>query len=315
VILVSGSSGFIGRRLCAYAAKNGHSIKAAVRSVDSHNISADALIVGDIGPDTDWSSALQGVDVIIHLAARVHVMKEASKYPLAEYRRVNVDETRNLALSAAKEGVKRFVFVSTIKVNGESTHKKPFEEKDPPAPADPYSISKWEAEQALLEVSFRTGLEIVILRPPLVYGPGVKGNLLALMKYVDKGYPLPFGKISNKRSFISLDNLVDALLTSATVPECAGMTFLVSDGHTLSTSDLVKIIARAMNRKTNLINIPEGLFSILGMVVPPLRPVIDRLTGSLVVDSSLFGHVTGWSPVQTVDEGIESMVSEYLRNK
>jgi len=315
-LLVSGANGFVGSKLCYSAKEKQYSVKAAVRSVDSHlNISADALIVGDIGPDTDWSSALQGVDVIIHLAARVHVMKEASKYPLAEYRRVNVDGTRNLALAAAKAGVKRFVFVSTIKVNGESTLEKPFTEEDIPAPRDPYAVSKWEAEEVLKDISSRTGLEVVVLRPPLVYGPGVKGNMLALMKYIDKGYPLPFGKINNKRSFISLDNLVDTLLASAAAPQCAGKTFLVSDGCALSTSDLVKRIAGAMNKKTNLINIPEGLFSILGMIVPPLRPVVDRLTDSLVVDSSLFNRVTGWSPIQSVEEGIEGMVSEYLRNK
>jgi nucleoside-diphosphate-sugar epimerase len=213
---------------------------------------------------------------------------------------------------AIRSGVERFVYVSTVKVNGENTTEKPFSENDVPSPQDAYSISKWEAEEALNDISSRTGLEIVIIRPPLVYGPGVKGNMLTLMRYVNRGYPLPFGGINNKRSFISLDNLADVLLRSVTKAECAGRTFLVSDGEDLSTSSLIKKIAGAMNKKAHLINIPEKVYSIVGAMVPALSPIIGRLTGSLVVDSTLFRSVAGWRPCQTVNDGVKAMVSEYL---
>jgi len=316
-ILITGSNGFVGGRLCRIVAEKGYSVRAVAR----HNIKPDqhvffdAVVVNDIGTSTDWSAVLKDIDVIIHLAARVHVMKESLKDPLAEYRRVNVEGTRNLALMAVQSGVKRLVYVSTIKVNGESTGEKPFCEKDIPSPQDAYSISKWEAEEALRDISSRTGLDIVTIRPPLVYGPGVKGNMLSLMRYIDRGYPLPFGGIHNKRSFISLDNLADVLLASATQAECAGQVFLVSDGEDLSISELIKRIAGAMNRKTHLINIPEKVFSVISSRVPALRPMIARLTGSLVIDSTRFRRVAGWRPPQTVNAGMMAMVSEYLLRK
>jgi nucleoside-diphosphate-sugar epimerase len=314
-VLVTGANGFVGQRLIEILAEAGHQVVAAVRGAKPTNLIYPKVAfspVGDIGPSTDWTPVLHGVDVIIHLAARVHVMKESLKDPLAEYRRVNVAGTRHLALMAIRSGVERFVYVSTVKVNGENTTEKPFSENDVPSPQEAYSISKWEAEEALNDISSRTGLEIVILRPPLVYGQGVKGNMLSLMRYVDRGYPLPFGGINNKRSFISLDNLADVLLTSATKTECAGRTFLVSDGEDLSTSELIKKIAGAMNRRAHLINIPEKFYSVVGAMVPALSPIIGRLTGSLVVDSSLFRRVAGWRPCQTVNNGVKAMVSEYL---
>jgi nucleoside-diphosphate-sugar epimerase len=317
-IVVSGANGFVGCRLIEILAEAGHQVVAAVRATKPlksvySNIAFSPI--GDIGPSTDWTPVLYGIDVIIHLAARVHVMRESLKDPLAAYRRVNVEGTRHLALMAVRSGVKRFVYISTVKVNGESTMEKPFSENDVPSPQDAYSISKWEAEEALNDISSRTGLEIVIIRPPLVYGPGVKGNMLTLMRYVDRGYPLPFGGINNKRSYISLDNLADVLLTSATKAECAGRTFLVSDGEDLSTSELIKKIAGVMNRKAHLINIPEKFYSFMAAMIPALSPIIGRLTGSLVVDSSLFRHVAGWRPCQTVNNGMKAMVSDYLLRK
>ncbi len=317
-ILVTGANGFVGQRLCYTLAEAGFKVRAAVRSARAADLSDPHIVIlpiGDIGPSTDWSAVLKDIDVIIHLAARVHVMKESLKDPLAEYRRVNVEGTRHLALMAARSGVKRFVYVSTVKVNGESTGEKPFSENDIPSPQDAYSISKWEAEEALRDISSRTGLEIVTIRPPLVYGPGVKGNMLSLMRYIDRGYPLPFGGIHNKRSFISLDNLADVLLASATKAECAGQVFLVSDGEDLSISELIKRIAGVMNRKTHLINIPEKVFSVISSRVPALRPMIARLTGSLVIDSTRFRRVAGWRPPQTVNAGMMAMVSEYLLRK
>ena len=290
-------------------------MRAAIRGerfIQNTEPNIEFLSIGDVGTQAEWSSYLKGIEIIIHLAARVHVMKESMADPLAEYRRINVDGTRHLALMAARSGVKRLVYVSTVKVNGERTEKEPFRDNDIPSPQDAYSISKWEAEEVLRDISSRSSLEIVIIRPPLVYGPGVKGNMLSLMRYVDRGYPLPFGGINNKRSFISLDNLVDVILTSAIKAECAGQTFLVSDGEDLSTSELIKLIAGAMNRKPRLINIPEKALSVIGSMVPVLRPFIDRLTGSLVIDSTRFRRVTGWIQPQTVTAGMKAMVLEYL---
>ncbi len=316
-LLVTGANGFVGSKLCHTAAEKGYSVRAVLKQIVKSRLPGglDFAVVNDIGPFTDWSAALKGMDVIIHLAARVHVMNESLKHPLAEYRRINVEGSRHLALMAVQAGVKRFVYVSTAKVNGESSGANPFRETDSPSPQDAYSISKWEAEEALHDISSRTGLEMVIMRPPLAYGPGVRGNMLKLLRYIDRGYPLPFGGISNKRSFISLDNLVDVLLMSATNTECAAQTFLISDGEDLSTSELIKLIAGAMNRNPHLINIPGKAFSIIGAMIPALRPMIGRLTESLVVDSTLFRSMTGWRPCQSVNDGIKSMVSEYLLSK
>ncbi len=317
-ILVTGANGFVGQRLSAILARAGHEVRAAVRS----SITSDQLLegvtvfsIGDFGPSTEWDAPLKGTEAIIHLAARVHVMKEPLKHPLAEYRRVNVEGTRRLAMTAARSGVRRFVYVSTIKVNGENTADKPFSEDDAPSPHDAYAVSKLEAEEALQEISSRTGLEVVIIRPPLVYGPGVKGNMLSLMRYIDRGYPLPFGGINNRRSFISLDNLSDVLSVAAIRAECAGRTFLVSDNEDISTRELIRHIAAAMNMKVHLINIPEKVFSIAEALLPIVRPLMSRVKGSLVIDSTRFRRVTGWGPIQTVNDGIRAMVSDYITGK
>lgn len=317
-ILVTGASGFVGGRLCRTSAEKGYAVRAIVRQVPSDFFvqdSVEAVEVADIGPSTDWTSALQDVDTVIHLAARVHVMKESLKDPLAEYRRVNVEGTRHFASAAIRAGVKRIVYVSTVKVNGEKTDQRPFNEQDIPSPQDHYATSKWEAEELLRDLSKRHGIEVVIIRPPLVYGPGVKGNMLRLMQYISRGYPLPLGNINNRRSLISLDNLVDVLLLSASRVECAGHTFLVSDGEDMSTPGLVKRIAEAMGRKPNLVNFPGEVFSLMAKVVPSLRPAAERLMSSLVVDSSKFREMCNWTPPQTIDDGIKSMVSDYLKRK
>ena len=316
--LITGANGSVGRRLCEKLAEMGYKVRAAIRSsrpVQNTLANIEFLSVGDIGPSTDWSAALTGIDVVIHLAARVHVMKDSSKDPLSEYRSVNVEGTRSLALAAVQAGVRRIVYVSTIKVNGEFNTDRPFREDDVPSPRDPYALSKWETEEALTNISNQSGLDVVIIRSPLVYGPGVKGNLLRLMHCIYRGYPLPFGDIHNSRSLISLDNLVDILFLSSFRTECAGRTFLVSDGEDLSTSDIIKLIAVSMDKKPHLINIPEKTFVFIGSRVPALRSIIGRLTGSLIIDSTRFRLATGWVPPQTVNAGIEAMVSEYLRRK
>ena len=315
-ILVTGANGFVGSRLCRTAFEKGYQIRAVVRqkigAIDSYG---DVVEVNDISPSTDWSSTLSGVDVVIHLAARVHVMSDSATDPLAEYRRVNVEGTRKLASMAEKAGVKRIVYVSTIKVNGEKTEGSPFREGDIPSPGDPYSVSKWEAEMVLHDLSVRGGIEVVIVRPPLVYGLGVKGNLLRLMQYIHRGYPLPFGGIRNSRSLISLDNLVDILLLSSARTECAGQTFVVSDGEDISTPCLIKKIADAMGKKPKLINFPGSVISFAAAIVPALKPVADRLTSSLTIDSSKFSNMLQWVPPQTVNEGVKSMVLDFLQDK
>ena len=229
-ILVTGASGFVGKSLTAELFRQGYAIGAAVRSTKSQVNNAEVVVVGEIDGKTDWTNALRSVDVVIHLAARVHVMRETSHNPLAEFRRLNVAGTEHLARSAAAAGVKRFVYVSSIKVNGEETlNGEAYTEQSNAAPQDPYGVSKWEAEQALQRVSKETGLEVVIVRPPLVYGAGVKGNFAPMISVVARGMPLPFASVNNKRSLIYVKNLVDALMLCATHQAAPGNTYLVSD--------------------------------------------------------------------------------------
>ncbi|MCE5195248.1 MAG: NAD-dependent epimerase/dehydratase family protein [Nitrospiraceae bacterium] len=316
-ILITGANGFIGRRVCQIFAEKGHFVRAAVRNNSFVHLNAniDVVHASDIDFSNAWKSVLTGVDVIVHLAARTHVMNETSKYPLAEYRKVNVEGTRRLASMAVQAGVRRIVYVSTIKVNGESTGERAFREYDIPSPQDPYAISKWESEEVLRDFSVRHGLEVVIIRPPLVYGPGVKGNLLKLMKYIYHRYPIPFGGIQNRRSFISLDNLVDVLILSATNAVCNGHTFLVSDGEDISTTALVSKIAEAMDIKTNLIKFPYKTISLITKVFPSLQYISDRLTSSLAVDNSKFKRMFDWIPPQTIQDGIKAMVACYTEGR
>ena len=267
-----------------------------------------SVAVGDIGADTNWSAAIAGVDCVIHCAARAHVMHETAGDALAAYRAVNVDGSRRLAEQAAAAGVRRLVYLSSIKVNGEQTALgAPFSFLDTPAPEDAYGISKWEAEQALWDVSAQTGLEVVVVRPPLVYGPGVKGNLARLLKLVRSGVPLPLGAVQNKRSLIGLDNLVDLLIRCVYHPAAAGQTFLVSDGEDLSTPDLLRHMAAAMGRSARLVPVPVPLLRLAGSALGK-RAEIDRLVGSLQINSSHTRQVLGWTPPVSIQEGIRRMV-------
>jgi nucleoside-diphosphate-sugar epimerase len=306
-ILITGASGFVGKSLTAQLLRQGHSVRAAVRSRATAIEGAEALVVGDINGDTDWAETLNDVDVIIHLAARVHVVTEHSVNPLTEFRKVNMDGTRRLADFAAKTGVKRLVYVSSIGVNG-SEALFPFNELDGPNPKNDYAVSKWEAEQALHKVAAETILEVVIIRPPLVYGFGAPGNFAQMTKVLAKGIPLPFASVRNQRSLIYIENLVDALILCSTHPNAAGQTYLVSDGQDISTPDLLRKLSNAMRKPVKLLPCSPTFIRLAGRLFGKLEQV-DRLLGSLQVDSSKIRRELGWQPPFTLDKGLKATVS------
>ena len=255
-------------------------------------------MTGDIGPDTDWAAAVSGVSVIVHLAARVHVTREGSANPLDEFRRVNVAGTESLLRHAGAAGVRRVVYLSSLKVNGESGT---YSEVDAPRPEDPYAISKYEAEQIVASIGRATRMEVVIVRPPLVYGPGARANFHALLRAVRRGVPLPLGAIMNRRSLVGLENLVDFIITCITHPAAAGQTFFVSDGDDLSTAELVRRIARTFDRPARLLWIPAPLLYAAATLFGQ-RVRARKLFGSLAVDISKARRVLGWTPPYTVDD-------------
>lgn len=298
----------MGKYLCAELNRRNFKLKAALRTsvIDFNNI--EQVLVSSINGATDWSAALRDIDVVIHLAARVHVMADFSAEPLAEFRQVNVEGTRQLAVLAVRAGVKRFVYVSSIKANGEEAGK-PYTELDKPNPQDFYGISKWEAEQALYQVSAETGLQIVIVRPPLVYGAGVQGNFAQMIKVISKGIPLPFASVKNLRSLIYVENLVDALILCATHPSAAGHTYLVSDGEDVSTPDLLRRLSKAMEKSAILMPCNPILMKFLGRLIGKSDQVA-KLLGSLQVDSSKVCRELGWKPLFTMDDGLKATVSK-----
>lgn len=309
IVAVTGANGFVGRALCQHLQAQGLSVRAITRSAET---AKDAWAVGDLGPGTDWSQSLQGVDCVVHCAARVHVLQDIEPDPLRSYRRVNVEGSRSLAVAAAAAGVRRLVFLSSLKVHGERTEPgHPFTSGMPPAPEDAYGQSKLEAEQALHEVAGRTGLELVVVRPPLVYGPGVKANFLRLMNAVARGTPLPLGAVDNRRSLLGLDNLTDLLLQCVKHPAAAGHTFLASDGQDLSTPELVRALARAMGRPARLWPVPVAWLRLAGRLLGR-GPQIDRLIGSLQVDIGHTRQVLGWMPRLTVEQGLRLAVQDVL---
>jgi len=270
----------------------------------------DAVVVGDIGPDTDWGAAFDGVECILHLASPSDPQRGSPAESLAGYRRVNVAGSRRLAEQAAAAGARRLVFMSTIKVNGERTAERAYTENDAPRPEDAYGISKQEAEQALRDVAQKTGLEIVVLRPPIVYGPGVKGNFLRLMNLVARGVPLPLGAVNNRRSFIYTGNLAAAIIKALDTPQAAGRTYLVSDGEDVSTPDLVRGLARALGVKPRLPSFPLAALG-LAATLAGKRAEFVRLSGSLQVDSSRIRRELDWRPPFTLAQGLEPTAKWY----
>lgn len=310
-VLLTGANGFVGKALGRRLLACGWQVKGAVRNANAAGelpAGVEPVVVGNIDGNTDWYHALQDVDRVIHLAARVHVMHEERPDPLAEFRRVNLDGTVKLATSAAQAGVKRLVYVSSIKVNGEATSGRAFSEMDAAAPQDPYGVSKWEAEQALWEISRQTPMEAVVVRPPLVYGPGVGGNFALLLKAVEKGIPLPFANVKNSRSLIYVENLADALIACAKHPDAAGETFLLSDGYDLSTPELLRELAGLLGKKSRLFPCPVSLLQLAG-VLSGKSAQIERLLGSLQVDSSKIRRCLGWSPPYSAHQGLQQTLS------
>ena len=309
-VLVTGAAGFVGRALCSSLNTRGYLVRQAVRRQVIGNV--EEVAIGDIGPDTDWTDTLVNVRGVVHCAARVHVRKDRAADPLEVFRRVNTEGTLNLASQAAMAGVKRFVFVSTLKVNGEATLPgRAFSADDVPAPQDPYGVSKHEAEVGLRKLAQVTGLEVVIVRPPLVYGPEVKGNFATLLRVLALGLPLPLGAIHNSRSFAAIDNLVDLLVICLKHPAAAGQTFLVSDGEDVSTTELLIRTALAMRKRAFLLPVPA---SVLKLIADSLgkSAVAQRICGSLQVDISKTCALLGWNPVITLDEGLRRAVQEIV---
>ena len=313
-LLVTGASGFVGQALLAQLQGKSLNYKAAYRHFpESHD--QHAIPVGTINGATDWSVALKGVDIITHLAARAHIMGDEAADPLLEYRSVNVAGTLNLARQAAAAGVKRFIFVSSIKVNGETTSGlQPFTESLTCEVQDPYGISKKEAEDGLRIIAAETGMEVVIIRPPLVYGAGVKANFLNLMKLADTSIPLPFGAINNKRSMVYVGNLVDFIIKCIDHPSAANQTFLVCDGEDLSLRSLVIMMRTSLGRPARLVPVPAVLFRIAGRIAGKPE-VVDRLVGDLQTDSSKARKLLNWVPPFTVQQGIDATIASYLKCK
>ena len=314
---MTGSTGFVGSPLMRHLASDGHELRATLRSGSGSPppVAAQPVVVGDMSGETDWDGAVKGIDAVVHLAARAHVMRDPAPDPLAAYRRVNVDATLALGRAAASAGVRRFVYISSIKVNGdESSPGLPFRADSPTRPTDPYGISKLEAEQGLHGMCAASGTELVIIRPPLVYGPGVKANFRNLMSLVARGLPLPFGAIDNRRSLVAVDNLADLISRCVTHPLAAGRTFFASDGEDLSTPEIVRRLARAMGLPARLVPVPQGLLVLAGSLVGR-SAAVHRLCGSLQVDASEATFTLGWHPPVSVDEGFARVVDDFMRRR
>jgi len=316
-LLLTGATGFLGTALARRLVDDArYRLVTAVRHKSANMASgSQPIIVGDLAANTDWTQALSGVGVVIHTAARVHLMNDSANDPLSEYRKVNVEGTLNLARQAAAANIKRFIFISSIKVNGDSTvPDEPIIADDRPNPIDPYGISKWETEVGLHQLAKESGMEMVIIRPPLVYGPGVKANFLSMMRWLDRGVPLPLGSIQNKRSLVALDNLVDLILTCVEHPAAANQIFLAGDGEDLSTTELLQRIGKALGKPARLIPFPVKILTFIASLLGK-KEVAQRLCGSLQVDISKARELLGWEPPVSVEEGLRKVAEDFMKNK
>ena len=304
---VTGANGFVGRALCTQAQRSGFAVTAVTRSAQAFPAGVRRCLLAP-----DGTLALHGVAVLVHLGARVHAMADRGDEALAQYRRVNVDWTLELARQAAAQGVRRFIFLSSIKVHGECTAAgRPFTATDVPAPQDAYAVSKWEAELGLHTIAAQTGMELVIIRPPLVYGPGVKANFARLLRALQRGLPLPLGAIDNRRSLLALDNLVHLIVTCATHPAAGNQTFLACDGEDVSSADLLRRLARCMGRPARLVPVPVACLAWAGRMVGQ-QAAVQRLCASLQIDMRATRETLQWNPPCTLDAGLEKVVRAYV---
>ncbi len=316
-VLVTGANGFVGKYVCRKLIASGFSPIAGLRDLKTWPELQQAIpglneisLLGDVDTNPKLQSSLSGASVVVHLAARVHVMKESTSDPLLAFTKVNMNGTKSIALAAVAAGVRRLIFVSTVKVHGESTSGNPLCEDTPSNPGDPYAVSKWEGEEALRAIGVETGLEIVIVRPPLVYGPEVRGNFLRLIKLVDLALPLPWPKAANCRSMIGVENLADFLVRCVDHPKAAGQSFLVKDSEDISTRELMSRLARFLSRPLRLFPAPEPLVRFAAKLVSK-QDVVSRLLDSLVIDSGRAQRLLDWVPPVSLDEGLAATTRWY----
>lgn len=318
-VLVTGSNGFVGRALCEHLAGIHHHVWAQARKTESLSINERSTqylraLAADFASISAQAMRLEGVEAVVHCAARVHQVSDAADDPLSEYRAVNTTATLALAQAAADAGVKRFVFLSSVKVNGEFTQRGQRFASTQAAPQDPYALSKWEAEMGLKEITAKTEMEVVIIRPPLVYGPGVKANFLTMMRTLHRGIPLPFGAIRNQRSLVGLPNLLDFISLCLTHPKAANQTFLISDQQDVSTTELLRGLGDALDRPARLIPVPQSLLAI-SLKAMGKGGIAQRLMGDLTVDSSPATELLGWKPPLTVQQGLQLTADHFLKHK
>jgi len=310
-LLITGGTGFVGQHLVSQLTRRELLYQLAVRSQVENPTNHKYISVGDINAHTPWTQALEGVTDVVHLAARAHITQETSSDAYAAFREVNTEGTLHLARQAAAAGVRRFIFLSSVKVNGEGSPRA-YLETDNPAPEDAYAASKWEAEQSLWKISVETGMQMVILRIPLVYGPGVGANFLQLLQTVHKGWPLPLRGIHNRRSLLYIGNLVDAILVALEHPDSANKLYLLSDGQDVSTTQLVERIAQAMNKPLRLFSLPQGMLSLVASALGK-SSVVDRLFGSLYLDSGKIRQELSWTPPFSMQAGLAETAQWFLK--
>lgn len=320
-ILVTGANGFVGRHLCTALARAEHNVTACIRRTSLLPKEWSLLLrkitiqpASELWDQEAWVSVCRGYDAVIHLAARVHVMRDTANDPWREFYQVNTEGTRSLAQSAAIAGVRRFVFLSSIKVNGDISPPGGFRPEDPPECKDPYGHSKWQAEQALLKIGQQTGMEISIVRPPLVYGPGVKGNFANLLWLISRNIPLPFGLVRNRRSLVGIQNLVDFLIRAASQPSAAGRCLFVKDGEDLSTPELVSRLGHALNKRPILLPVPVGCLR-AGAKVVGASDVFDRLLSSLTLDTTTTQAILDWKAPVSIDSELQLTANWFSRNQ